>query len=215
MLIDFNNIEGVFIYFKVGLIIFFFKMSENASPLLAATTQTDDMIPHVLLNTSIGSPSHTGDSPTTPRHDRHILFSSRVRDSTRRDSQTGDDPYQHNNNNNQRDSQDVVPFYRHPKFISFLQIFTMNFVFPFINGVMLGFGEICANELAFRMGWFGIRNLPLVSGRNVIPLGPRGKYGTGIGEIKTKRTKIVDGKEVTEEETEMVYAQMAPAGPIV
>ncbi|CAG8438805.1 19301_t:CDS:2 [Rhizophagus irregularis] len=173
-------------------------MSENASPLLAATTQADDMIPHVLLNTSIGSPSHTGDSPTTPRHDRHILFSSRVRDSTRRDSQT--------------DSQDVVPFYRHPKFISFLQIFTMNFVFPFINGVMLGFGEICANELAFRMGWFGIRNLPLVSGRNVIPLGPRRKYGTGIGEIKTKRTKIVDGKEVTEEETEMVYAQMAPAG---
>jgi len=188
-------------------------MSGNTSPLLAATTQSDDVIPHVLLNTSIGSPTH---SPTTPRHDHHILFSSRARDSTRSDSQTGDDPYHHSNNNYQRGSQDVVPFYRHPRFISFLQIFTMNFVFPFINGVMLGFGEICANELAFRMGWFGIRNLPLVGGRNVIPLGPRRKYGTGLGEIKTKRTKIVDGKEVIEEETtEMVYAQMAPAGPIV
>ncbi|RIA92428.1 outer membrane protein TOM13-domain-containing protein [Glomus cerebriforme] len=183
-------------------------MSDNTSPLLAATTQTDDTIPHVLLNTSIGS-------PTTPRHDHHKLFSSRVRDSTRRDSQTADDPY-NINNNNQRGSQDVVPFYRHPKFISFLQIFTMNFVFPFINGVMLGFGEICANELAFRMGWFGIRNLPSTSRRNVIPLGPKGKYGTGIGEIRTKRTKSADGKEIIEEEsTEMVYAQMAPAGPIV
>jgi hypothetical protein len=179
-------------------------MSENTSPLLAATTQADDAIPHVFLNTSIGNPTHTGDSPTTPRHDRHI-FNSRARDSIRRDSQTGDDPH----------NQDVVPFYRHPKFISFFQVFTMNFVFPFINGVMLGFGEICANELAFRMGWFGMRNLPLVGRRNVIPLGPRGKYGTGIGEIKTKKTKIVDGKEVIEEETEMVYAQMAPAGPIV
>ncbi|GBC04427.1 hypothetical protein RclHR1_05680012 [Rhizophagus clarus] len=184
-------------------------MSENASPLLAATTQADDLVPHVVLQTSVGSPPHMGDSPTTPsRYDRHIFR----RDSTRRGSQTGDDPYYHSNNNN---SQDVVPFYRHPKFISFLEILTMNFVFPFINGVMLGFGEICANELAFRMGWFGIRNLPLMSGRNVIPLGPRRKYGTGLGEIKTKRTKIVDGKEITEEETEMVYAQMAPTGPIV
>ncbi|KAJ1979070.1 hypothetical protein H4R35_001654 [Dimargaris xerosporica] len=27
------------------------------------------------------------------------------------------------------------------------------FVVPFFQGIMLGFGEICANELAFRWGW--------------------------------------------------------------
>src|ERR1043165_9268988 len=172
------------------------NMSDNTSPLLAATTSADDTVPHVLLNTSIGNPTNVGDSPTTPRHDHHIFFR---RDSMRRDSQPGDDPGQ------DRNSQDVVPFYRHPKFISFLQIFTVNFVFPFINGVMLGFGEICANELAFRMGWFGVRNLPL-TGRNVIPLGPRRKYGAGIGELKTRRKTTVDGNEVIEEETEIVYA---------
>ncbi|CAG8759699.1 13618_t:CDS:1, partial [Funneliformis caledonium] len=139
---------------------------------------------------------------------------------SRRNSQTGDDNINNNNHfNHSGDSQSVVPFYRHPKFISFLQTFTMNFVFPFINGVMLGFGEICANELAFRMGWFGVRNMPpLISGRrNAIPLGPREKYGTGIGrsERRTKTTKTVDGKEIIEESSEMVYAQMAPAGPIV
>src|SRR4051812_9732785 len=184
-------------------------MTDNTSPILAATTQADDTIPHVLLNTSIGSPTYVGDSPTTPRHDHHVLFR---RDSTRRDSQPGDDPGQDNSINNQGD---VVPFYRHPKFISFLQIFTVNFVFPFINGVMLGFGEICANELAFRMGWFGIRNLPLTGGRNAIPLGPRRKYGAGIGEFKTKKTTTINGNETIEEETEMVYAQTAPMGPLV
>ncbi|CAI2169527.1 421_t:CDS:1 [Funneliformis geosporum] len=182
-------------------------MTDNTSQLLASTTQPDDTVAHVFLNTSIGNP------PASPHHDHHIF---RPKDS-RRNSQTGDDNI--NNINHTGDSQSVVPFYRHPKFISFLQTFTMNFVFPFINGVMLGFGEICANELAFRMGWFGVRNMPpLISGRrNAIPLGPREKYGSGIGrsERRTKTTKIVDGQEIIEESSEMVYAQMAPAGPIV
>ncbi|KAJ1977095.1 hypothetical protein H4R34_003717 [Dimargaris verticillata] len=30
------------------------------------------------------------------------------------------------------------------------------FVVPFFQGIMLGFGEICANELAFRWGWRNI-----------------------------------------------------------
>lgn len=29
----------------------------------------------------------------------------------------------------------------------------INVLLPFINGLMLGFGELFANELAFRLGW--------------------------------------------------------------
>jgi hypothetical protein len=57
-------------------------------------------------------------------------------------------------------SQTVVmrrePWWRHPTLIYVLKSTAINFLLPFINGVMLGFGEIAANELAFKYGWFGL-----------------------------------------------------------
>lgn len=34
----------------------------------------------------------------------------------------------------------------------------VNLVLPFINGLMLGFGELAAHELAWRYNWFDRRN---------------------------------------------------------
>ncbi|OZJ01714.1 hypothetical protein BZG36_05311 [Bifiguratus adelaidae] len=48
-----------------------------------------------------------------------------------------------------------TPWYRHPTLIAVLKSVAINFLLPFVNGIMLGFGEICANELVFRYGWFG------------------------------------------------------------
>lgn len=48
------------------------------------------------------------------------------------------------------------PWWRHPTLLYVLKSTAINFLLPFINGVMLGFGEIAANELAFRYGWFGL-----------------------------------------------------------
>lgn len=36
----------------------------------------------------------------------------------------------------------------------------INLVLPFVNGMMLGFGEIFAHEIMFRYGWFGARVQP-------------------------------------------------------
>ncbi|KAI8076673.1 outer membrane protein TOM13-domain-containing protein [Gilbertella persicaria] len=47
------------------------------------------------------------------------------------------------------------PWYRHPLLLWALKSTAINFVLPFFNGVMLGFGEILANELVFKYGWFG------------------------------------------------------------
>jgi YidC/Oxa1 family membrane protein insertase len=33
----------------------------------------------------------------------------------------------------------------------------INLFLPFINGLMLGFGELFAHELAFRLGWSGTK----------------------------------------------------------
>ncbi|KIW07404.1 uncharacterized protein PV09_02247 [Verruconis gallopava] len=47
----------------------------------------------------------------------------------------------------------------------------INLLLPFINGLMLGFGELFANELAWRWGWGGTKVFP--SWRSgVRPVGP-------------------------------------------
>jgi hypothetical protein len=33
----------------------------------------------------------------------------------------------------------------------------INLLLPFVNGLMLGFGELFANEVAFRWGWGGTK----------------------------------------------------------
>ncbi|SAL95031.1 hypothetical protein [Absidia glauca] len=45
-------------------------------------------------------------------------------------------------------------WYRQPRFQAILKSTAINFLLPFINGVMLGFGEILANELVLKYGWF-------------------------------------------------------------
>ncbi|CAG8490236.1 9324_t:CDS:1 [Dentiscutata erythropus] len=162
-------------------------MTENTSPLLAATIASDDMIPHVVLNTSIGSPPHS-DSGIPPSLSRRGSF-------------VPPNIY----HRHQRNTDDtIVPFYRRPQFYSsILRTFAFNFFFPFINGVMLGFGEICANELAFRMGWFGVRSLPLHYQRTA---STRNRETNSSGKFKNANGR----KTEMDEEDEKIVVEMAP-----
>jgi hypothetical protein len=155
-------------------------MSDNTSPLLAAT-HPQDGVSHVLFNTSL--PTHTTTSSSTTSihgtHARSPAFTS--------------------------SSVTPSPFYKHPRLVSFLKGFALYFFFPFISGMMMGFGEISANELAFRMGWFGTRNVPLIA-RNVVPLGPKARQGAGL-----KRSgKRGEGEGENDGKGGMMYAEMSP-----
>lgn len=57
-------------------------------------------------------------------------------------------PRSSNNNGGQ-----PVIIYQAPTFWSILRGAAINLLLPFINGMMLGFGELLAHELAFRIGW--------------------------------------------------------------
>ncbi|GME76468.1 unnamed protein product [[Candida] boidinii] len=46
------------------------------------------------------------------------------------------------------------------KIVSFFSSCCINLVLPFINGIMLGFGEILAHEIGFRYNWLGARVVP-------------------------------------------------------
>ena len=54
-------------------------------------------------------------------------------------------------------SNSIITFYKPPTILSLLRTTAINLILPFINGVMLGFGEIFAHELAFRWGWRGAK----------------------------------------------------------
>lgn len=43
--------------------------------------------------------------------------------------------------------------YSPPTFWSILRGAAINLLLPFVNGLMLGFGELFAHEAAFRLGW--------------------------------------------------------------
>ncbi|KAG0134344.1 outer membrane protein TOM13-domain-containing protein [Tuber indicum] len=53
-----------------------------------------------------------------------------------------------------------VILYKPPTIQKLLRTAAINLVLPFINGLMLGFGELFAHELAFRWGWGGTRVFP-------------------------------------------------------
>ncbi|EPQ63116.1 Bgt-2688 [Blumeria graminis f. sp. tritici] len=47
----------------------------------------------------------------------------------------------------------------------------INLLLPFVNGLMLGFGELFAHEAAFRLGWGGTKVFPAGRRRRFIGLG--------------------------------------------
>ncbi|ODQ65023.1 hypothetical protein NADFUDRAFT_42322 [Nadsonia fulvescens var. elongata DSM 6958] len=73
----------------------------------------------------------------------------------------------------------------------FLKRLTINTVIPFVNGMMLGFGEILAHEIAFKFGWSGARIHPLrvnryLEGYEKVSFGPNGNSTVVVHEEENK-----------------------------
>ncbi len=50
-----------------------------------------------------------------------------------------------------------IILYKPPTIWSLFRGAAINLLLPFINGMMLGFGELFAHEAAFRLGWGGTK----------------------------------------------------------
>ncbi|KAK4224518.1 hypothetical protein QBC38DRAFT_15947 [Podospora fimiseda] len=68
-------------------------------------------------------------------------------------------------------SPPAVVAYQPPTTWSIFRGAVINLFLPFVNGMMLGFGELFAHEAAFRFGWSNTRIFPL-SRRQAHPVGP-------------------------------------------
>lgn len=51
----------------------------------------------------------------------------------------------------------AIVLYQPPTIWSLIRGTAINLLLPFVNGMMLGFGELFAHEAAFRLGWSGTR----------------------------------------------------------
>ncbi|KAJ4331077.1 hypothetical protein N0V87_009445 [Didymella glomerata] len=60
-------------------------------------------------------------------------------------------------------SSSPLILYSPPTFWGLIRGAAINLLLPFVNGLMLGFGELVANEAAYRLGWSGTKIFP--SGR--------------------------------------------------
>lgn len=54
-------------------------------------------------------------------------------------------------------SSSPMILYSPPTIWSLLRGAAINLLLPFVNGLMLGFGELLAHEAAFRLGWSGTK----------------------------------------------------------
>ena len=54
-------------------------------------------------------------------------------------------------------SSSPLILYKPPTIWGLLRGAAINLILPFINGLMLGFGELLAHEAAFRLGWSGTK----------------------------------------------------------
>ncbi|KAI4863597.1 hypothetical protein Hte_007318 [Hypoxylon texense] len=84
-------------------------------------------------------------------------------------------------------SSTPIVLYKPPTVWSMLRGAAINLLLPFINGMMLGFGELFAHEAAFRLGWGGTRVFPL-SRRRAHAIGP----GIEIRERRRPRPELQD-----------------------
>ncbi|KAI8370544.1 outer membrane protein TOM13-domain-containing protein [Radiomyces spectabilis] len=98
------------------------------------------------------------------------------------------------------------PWYKQPTFLWILKSTAINFILPFFNGVMLGFGEILANELVFKYGWFGFGRISAATSvglREGVPLTATAEYRKSLQAGLKHQQLTAEGNSVAKNTTEL------------
>jgi hypothetical protein len=90
--------------------------------------------------------SHTSSEPTS-LSDSHVTIRTDSESYSQPESQQTESPSPPSSHNA------PVILYQPPTVWSILRGAAINLFLPFVNGLMLGFGELFAHEAAFRLGW--------------------------------------------------------------
>ncbi|GLI74957.1 hypothetical protein PoHVEF18_003207 [Penicillium ochrochloron] len=81
-------------------------------------------------------------------------------------------------------SSSPMILYKPPTIWGLIRGAAINLLLPFVNGLMLGFGELFAHEAAFRLGWTNTKIFPMY--RRSHPVGP----GVEVRELPSERRRV-------------------------
>ncbi|KAJ5109386.1 hypothetical protein N7456_006061 [Penicillium angulare] len=95
--------------------------------------------------------------------------------------------YSANNELSSSTSSSPMILYKPPTIWGILRGAAINLFLPFVNGLMLGFGELFAHEAAFRLGWSNTKIFPMY--RRSHPVGP----GIEIRDAPSDRRRATAG----------------------
>lgn len=112
------------------------------------------------------------------------------------DSETYDQPDMSSPSSPSSDSASPLILYSPPTFWGLVRGAAINLLLPFVNGLMLGFGELFANELAFRFGWSNTKVRLIAGVQKETETDP----GTGLPQPQTSRTRRRDASRPRREE---------------
>ncbi|KAI9768407.1 MAG: hypothetical protein M1835_006874 [Candelina submexicana] len=87
-------------------------------------------------------------------------------------------------------SSSPMILYSPPTIWGLLRGAAINLFLPFVNGLMLGFGELLAHEAAFRLGWSGTKIFP--DHRNARPIGPGIEVRDDLVERRRRNGRELD-----------------------
>lgn len=134
-----------------------------------------------------------------PHRGDHPLSSSQTSAATFPSSDSENYDANHSNSPDSRSDEEAIPasssssspliLYSPPTFWSIVRGAAINILLPFVNGLMLGFGELVAHEFAWRLGWGGtkVRFLSLFLSPPVVLLHSVCFYLSSLGyEVETK-----------------------------
>ena len=112
------------------------------------------------------------------------------------DSETYDQPDMSSPSSPSSDSASPLILYSPPTFWGLVRGAAINLLLPFVNGLMLGFGELFANELAFRFGWSNTKVRSVAGSETETDT----DFGAGLSQPQTSWTRCRDANRPCREE---------------
>jgi len=103
---------------------------------------------HLRIHTHPDRLIHAMDDPTLSSSGLTIPSDSENYDANNESSPSSSPP---------SSSSTPLILYKPPTLWGLVRGAAINLLLPFVNGLMLGFGELVANEVAFRLGWSGTK----------------------------------------------------------
>ena len=113
--------------------------------IIAALGFLQDLIPSLTMAEERPRPDLTASSATIPSDSENY--------SSSQNEVSPSPPYS---------SSSPMILYSPPTIWGLLRGAAINVLLPFVNGLMLGFGELFAHEAAFRLGWSGTKVLTII-----------------------------------------------------